>query len=197
MTTLAVNVNMVFEEVNVPYNTVPVVAADIIYKGAAVGDNGAGYARPLFAGDTFLGFADSQADNHAGSAGDVLATVRTEGRAVLSITGVTSVADKGKPVYASDDATFTLTEAGNSYIGRIIRYHAGAIAIVEFDAAHAGLGLITPLTDNTTGTVSTTLAAIAATAPADLTAQGVINGKIANALASIAAEFNSLAKRIK
>jgi len=40
----------------------PVIAADIIYEGAAVGENGSGYARPLQAGDPFgqnagLGFA--------------------------------------------------------------------------------------------------------------------------------------------
>lgn len=29
------------------FHEFPVVAADIIYKGAAVGDNGSGYARPL------------------------------------------------------------------------------------------------------------------------------------------------------
>ena len=39
----------------------PTVADDIIYLGAAVGENAAGYARPLQAGDTFLGFASDQA----------------------------------------------------------------------------------------------------------------------------------------
>ncbi len=44
----------------------------------------------------------------------------------------------------------------------------------------------TALTNSTGGTPSTTLAAIASGTPADLAAQGVINGVIADALASLA-----------
>src|SRR5574337_168915 len=52
------------------HNDLPVIAADIIYEGAAVGENGAGYFRPLVAADPFAGFAQSTVDNSAGAAGD-------------------------------------------------------------------------------------------------------------------------------
>ncbi len=43
MTTLASDVQRPFELGTI--NEVPVIAGDIIYEGAAVGDNGSGYAR--------------------------------------------------------------------------------------------------------------------------------------------------------
>ena len=73
MTTLAANVPSVYSLGD--YTQIPVIAADIIYTGAAVGENGAGYARPLVAGDRFLGFAKEQADNATGAAGAVSITV--------------------------------------------------------------------------------------------------------------------------
>ena len=69
MTTLAVNKPRVYELGDI--NEFPVIASDIIYEGAAVGDNGSGYARPLVAGDPFRGFAERNADNSAGNAGTI------------------------------------------------------------------------------------------------------------------------------
>lgn len=116
----------------------PVIATDIIYQGAAVGENGSGYARPLNAGDPFLGFAIATADNSAGAAGAVNVTVRTEGRIRLTVAGATAVTANDRPiVYASDDNTFTLTASTNSRIGRVQRWIASTDCIVEFNAMHA------------------------------------------------------------
>jgi hypothetical protein len=158
MTTLAANVNRVFGLGN--YNAVPVIASDIIYMGAAVGENGSGYARPLVAGDPFLGFAEAKVDNSSGAAGDLEVNLITKGRIQLSVTGVTGVADIGKPVYAADDNDFTLTESTNSLIGRIIRHVTSTTVIVEFDATRGGAGKLTPLTDNSGGTANDTLTAL-------------------------------------
>ncbi|MCI0430769.1 MAG: cytoplasmic protein, partial [Rhodospirillales bacterium] len=68
MTTLAADKPRTYELGDV--NELPVVAADIIFEGAAVGDNGSGVARPLVAGDPFRGFAIENADNATGAAGD-------------------------------------------------------------------------------------------------------------------------------
>jgi hypothetical protein len=66
MTTLAANKPRAFEGGN--RNSFPVIAADIIYEGAAVGlVDGTGHARPLAAGDRFAGFAERKADNSAGA----------------------------------------------------------------------------------------------------------------------------------
>lgn len=119
----------------------PVIAADIIYQGAAVGENGSGYARPLEAGDVFLGFAERRADNAAGAAGAINVQVRTRGRVVLPISGLAITANDRPAVYASDDDTFTLTAGSNSLIGYVSRWVSTGIAVVEFDALAARAAL--------------------------------------------------------
>ncbi len=71
----------------------------------------------LQAGDYFYGFAEQNADNVAGAAGDVKVRVRTQGAFELPIAGL-AITDIGAAVYASDDDTFTLTATSNTYIGR-------------------------------------------------------------------------------
>jgi len=116
----------------------PAIASDIIYEGAAVGENASGYARPLVAGDVFLGFAESQADNSTGSAGAIYVRVRTRGKAQLAVAGATAVTANDRPlVYASDDDTFTLTASTNSIIGRVSRWVSSGVCIVEFDSTLA------------------------------------------------------------
>jgi len=113
----------------------PAIAADIIYQGSAVGENGSGYSRPLVAGDVFQGFALENCDNADGSAGDKRVKVRTRGRVVLPITSIAITANDRPPVYASDDNTFTLTASTNSLIGYVSRWVSTGVAVVEFDAA--------------------------------------------------------------
>ncbi len=113
----------------------PMIAADIIYEGAAVGENGSGYFRPLVAADPFAGFAERTVDNSAGAAGAVNVRVKPRGRVILPVVGVTAVTDEGATVYASDDDTFTLTSTGNSAIGKITRYISGTTVEVYYEAA--------------------------------------------------------------
>lgn len=133
MTTLAANRNRTFfiggEQ------EYPVIANDIIYQNAAVGENGSGYARPLVAGDPFLGFATAKADNAGGAAGDIGVTVKDKGFVQLPISGLAITANDRAAVYASDDDTFTLTASTNSLIGYVSRWVSTGIAVVEFDAA--------------------------------------------------------------
>lgn len=112
----------------------PVVAADIIYQGAAVGENASGYARPLQAGDPFLGFAEAIADNASGAAGAINVNVLKRGNIVLPISGLAITANDRPIVYASDDDTFTLTASTNSPIGTVSRWISTGFAVVEFDA---------------------------------------------------------------
>lgn len=134
MTTLAQNAVREYEGGIEHQNDLPVIASDIIYEGAAVGENGSGYFRPLVAGDNFAGFAIAKADNSSGAAGAKKVWLKTKGRIQLSVTGVTAVTDEGSMVYASDDNTFTLTSSGNSAIGKIVRYISGTTVIVVFEA---------------------------------------------------------------
>ena len=112
----------------------PVIASDIIYEGAAVGENGSGYARPLEAGDPFLGFAIDKVDNSTGAAGDLNVQVKAEGRVRLAIAALAITANDRPAVYASDDNTFTLTAGGNSKIGWVSRWVETGVAIVQFRA---------------------------------------------------------------
>lgn len=132
MTTLAVDVPRGFSLGDL--DEYPVIAADIIYEGAAVGENASGYARPLVAADPFLGFAMEQVDNAAGSAGDKRVRVLVRGAVTLPISGLAITANDHPPVYASDDNTFTLTSSGNTKIGWVRRWVSTGVAVVEFDA---------------------------------------------------------------
>lgn len=113
----------------------PVIASDIIYEGAAVGENASGYARPLVAGDPFLGFCQEQVDNSTGSAGDKRVRVLTRGCITLPISAIAITANDRPAVYASDDNAFTLTASTNTLIGYVRRWVSTGLAVVEFDAA--------------------------------------------------------------
>ncbi len=131
MTTLAADAPRVFEMGD--FRDYGVIASDIIYQGAAVGDNGAGYARPLSGGDVFLGFADAKKDNSSGSAGDIDVRVRTRGTIKLSVSGAV-ITDVGQPVYATDDNAFVFNPVGGTYIGKVIRWVSSGVVMVSFDA---------------------------------------------------------------
>lgn len=135
MATLAADKVRPFELTGTPdLNDLPVIAADIIYEGAAVGDNGSGLARPLVAQDPFMGFAERQCDNSAGAASAKNVRVRSRGFVSLPVTGAASAADQGEAVYASDDDTFTLTSTSNTAIGKVHRWVSGTTCIVYFES---------------------------------------------------------------
>lgn len=139
MTTLAVDKKRIFLlDGSEQYADVPVVATDIVYEGAAVGESSsAGTGRPLVGGDVFLGFAVRRCDNAAGSANDRRIRVMTRGSiAGLAVTGVDNIDDLGVTVYAIDDNSFTLTSStGHTSIGKLISYDAvSGFGTVYFEA---------------------------------------------------------------
>jgi len=139
MATLAVDKPRVFElnGGDPAYNEVPAIASDIIYAGAAVGESSStGTGRPLVAGDNFLGFCIENCDNSAGAASAKLIKLRTRGTVKLAVTTVSSTADVGDTVYASDDDTFTKASTSNTAIGKIVRWITGTTCMVEFEATY-------------------------------------------------------------
>lgn len=132
MTTLAANKPRDFEQGDI--NELPMIAADIIYEGAAVGDNGSGLARPLVAADPFLGIAIRTADNSAGAASALRVMVRERGAISVPVVGASSADDVGATVYASDDDTFTLTSTSNTAVGKVKRWVSGTTCVVYFEA---------------------------------------------------------------
>jgi len=109
----------------------PVASAATIYEGAMIGRNSTGYARGLVAGDRFWGHSMEYIDNSAGSDGS-RTVKRLCGRYRLeaTLTGV-AITDVGKEVYASDDATYTLTPSTNTRVGVVVRYVTTNTAVVE------------------------------------------------------------------
>ncbi len=131
MTTLAANSPRAYEKGD--WSHIPVIASDIIYEGAAVGVvAGTGHARPLVAGDQFVGFANRKADNSAGAAAAINVEVVKRGQLQLAVSGAV-ITDIGQPVYASDDDTFQFSPVGGSFVGVVKRFVSSGIVIVEFD----------------------------------------------------------------
>jgi len=114
------------------FNSIGIIANDIVFEGAMVGDNASGYGRPLVAGDVFLGHSLLNVDNEDGLAGAKEIRLRTgRYRGIVTIAGLL-ITDVLKEVYASDDATYSLSSTGNSRVGVVIRYDSANRAVVEF-----------------------------------------------------------------
>ncbi len=79
-----------------------------------------------------MGIAYEEMDNSAGSNGDVSVRVYTLGDFGLTLTGAT-VADIGRPVFASADDTLTFTGASNSYVGVVQDFVATNEIILRID----------------------------------------------------------------
>ena len=113
------------------HNHWPVAAGATIYAGAAVGQTPGGHARPLVAGDKFLGFAREKAVNATGAAGDVKVWLSNAGKFLCNIPGGIALTDYGAPIYATDDNTFTKTAAGASFVGKLVRYENSTTGVVN------------------------------------------------------------------
>lgn len=117
----------------------PVAATTKIWKGAAVGI-ASGNARPLVAGDPFVGFCLETVDN-TGSAGTVRVKVRPRGVTQLPVASAALGDNSKAAVYASADDTFTKTATNNSLIGYVRRFVSSGVALVQYDAYLASAAL--------------------------------------------------------
>lgn len=99
------------------------VAVDIIYRGALVMYNTAGFLAPAAtgAGNIFAGVAEEEVDNSGGSAGDKKCRYKKEGCYLLTGAGFVQ-GDVGDSVYASDDQTITKTSTNNPLVGQIVEF---------------------------------------------------------------------------
>lgn len=115
---------------------VPLAASANPYVGSLLSINSAGYANELVAGEPFLGICEKTIPTAqvAVSAGDVRVECRSG--AFTGIVTLTGVAQDDvlhrRPVYASDDNTFTFTAIGNTRVGVVIGVEATNTAIVLF-----------------------------------------------------------------
>lgn len=141
-------------------NEYPVIAADILYEGAAVGlVDGSGHAQPLTSSDRFVGFAEAKAKNSAGAAAAINVRTIKRGAIKLAVTGAV-ITDVGQPVYASDDNAFSFVPTSGVFIGFMRRYVSAGYGIVEFDVdklkdPHEGLVSETTAVDKTLDALDT------------------------------------------
>lgn len=173
------------------HNQMPVIAAEIIYEGAAVSDKLAtnvptGYAQPLVAGEPFVGFAIEDVDNSLGGAGAKNVKLLDEGYIELPVADA-AITDEGRAVYASDDDTFTFTATNNTYIGFVRRYVSAGKVLVQFKARSLSPASIAALTDSSGGTASDTIAAIGGS---------YSQTEVRNAVATLAARVKALYKML-
>ena len=113
------------------------VAVDVIYLGAIVKINAAGYLAPMAAeaGGAFAGMAAENVDNSAGSAGDLEGRVHKKGIFQMVSSGL-SQSDVGSAVYASDDQTVSTTQGSNEMlVGYIQKVVSATEALVRIDRA--------------------------------------------------------------
>jgi hypothetical protein len=116
----------------------PLAPQSALFQGSAVGDNGSGCARPLQAGDKFLGFCEAFTTNlplspdvPAPQEEATFVRILSSGIVELDVAGVKATAF-GLPVYASDDASFTLSGPPNSFVGTVHRVLLSGKTLVAF-----------------------------------------------------------------
>ena len=112
-----------------------VAASAHVYKGGLVGLNTSGYARPLVAGDPFVGVAYEEVDNTGGANGAVSVRVYTLGDFGHALAGATQ-SQVGDAVYASADDTLTFTATSNSYAGMAVDVPSSGTIILRLDPFH-------------------------------------------------------------
>jgi len=135
----------------------PVLNATKIYEGAVVSITAAGYAKGYAGTDTiFAGIAAKQADNSAGAAGAINVKVRRDPHFRQVTLASVAQSDVGTAVYASDDATFTLTAGSNLLVGVVHEYVTTNTCIVK---------LMPETFDNVAGSVATAEIAAGAVTP--------------------------------
>ena len=120
--------------------------AEVIYKHAFVATDAGGYLDSMddVAGTRFVGLALEKKTGDTSAAPPVECRVECGGVLLhdVSVTGASAVTDNNSLVFASDDATLTLTTATNAKaVGYVDRWVSGTTCDVQLFSAeeHAAL----------------------------------------------------------
>jgi hypothetical protein len=143
--------------------TLAVKGGTFIYRGALVGlDRSIGYVRPLQATDQFQGIAYEQCDNLAGANGTHEVTLFTRGDFELALTGAART-HIGRPVFATDDNTLTLSGASASYVGQILDVPVSGRIILRIDPLRRLTGTVAANVESKAGVATTNAVAVFST----------------------------------
>lgn len=116
--------------------SLPVAANAIIFRGALVKINAAGYVEPCAteSGAVFAGTAREGVDATGAASGDYSVLVEERNSFYVAAAGIVA-ADLGKLVYASDDNTVALVDSGDlQEVGKIIEVVSATKVLVQPDA---------------------------------------------------------------
>lgn len=142
----------------------PVDDGDIIYAGALVCVNAAGFAVPGSdtAGLIFMGLARERVDNHDGQDGDVSVLLRRRGLIAMEFATAISQANVGDNVFIVDDQTVDLAAnvTNKIFCGIIAEYIDSAHAWVDIEPAIEQADVATHIAD-TSGAHSASAISIA------------------------------------
>lgn len=129
----------------------PVINADIIYAGALVAVNAAGYALPGSdtAGQIFQGVAMNAQDNSAGDAGDKTVTLLRRGLFKMTLGTAITQANVGDNVFLVDDQTVDVTAqvTNKIFVGIIASYIDSTHAWVDIEPAILQADVATHIAD--------------------------------------------------
>jgi hypothetical protein len=104
------------------------------YEGSMIFKKSDGYACLTAAGNPFMGHAYAPANNVSGGDGALEVFVRTGIYIAQSTISGIAITDVGKPVFASDDGTLTLTGTSNSLVGKVVKFVNTNTCLVEFQS---------------------------------------------------------------
>lgn len=129
----------------------PVINADIIYGGAFVSVNAAGYAVPGndTAGQIFVGVAVERKDNSSGEAGALSVNVRRRGLFKATLGTAITQANVGDNVFLVDDQTVDLTAntTNDIFCGIIAAYIDTTHAWIDIEPAIKQADVATHIAD--------------------------------------------------
>jgi len=128
MTALAANANIT-RFVDTEIREWPVAASQHIYRNSFVGIDPAGNSKTFVPGDRFAGIAYEEADNSSGAAAAIKCRVVVEGDFTFALTSGAQT-DDGSAVYATDDATISLSGHPDAFVGRILHLDPDTSAYV-------------------------------------------------------------------
>jgi len=114
----------------------PILATEVIYKGALVVDLGTGYASAGTdaSGNVFLGVAVEKKDNSTGSDADLAVRINKKGTYVFSKTSAVQT-DVGLPMYITDDQTVATSSSYSILVGYCVSIPDSSHVRVRIDAA--------------------------------------------------------------
>lgn len=127
------------------YLSIPVEEAVVIYQGALVALNAAGYAIPAAAAANtqFAGVAVEKADNTDGADGAISVKVARKGMFLLPINGSITQANQGDVVFADDDEEVGIlgTAANRQKVGVVAKFVSSTTVWVDIDDGTANPAL--------------------------------------------------------